>query len=273
MRPFFETHSNHLEAYALEAFISVLHLHSNLEFIYMLRGETDVTIQRETRRLSAGSLAIIFPNQLHCYSNFSKDFNAAFLISPLSLAGGFADTLLKYAPEDPYLLPKVLHPQTRFAVDALLEEYAGQKDPAVCSALLQLLLARIMPKLTLHHTRSSDYEFLTYQITQYISEYSAEKLTLDVLAKHLGVSKYHLSHLFGEKMGSNFPTYLTRVRLDHAAALLVDSTLSVTEIGEEAGFSSQRTFFRAFRDRFGTTPLAYRKQFRLTETPPDSQPR
>ena len=41
--------------------------------------------------------------------------------------------------------------------------------------------------------------------------------------------------------------------------------MSITDIYLEAGFESQRTFNRAFRQRYGTTPSEYRKYIWETE--------
>jgi transcriptional regulator GlxA family with amidase domain len=61
--------------------------------------------------------------------------------------------------------------------------------------------------------------------------------------------------LLGETPGS----HQRRLRLDRAAWLLLTSRLTVLEIALETGFESHETFTRAFRQRFGATPSAFRK--------------
>ena len=76
------------------------------------------------------------------------------------------------------------------------------------------------------------------------------------------MSKYHLSHLFSEKMGQKFLSYLSGVRVSYACKLLAETNLPVGRIMGEAGFESEATFFRAFRNQLGITPARYRKRIR-----------
>lgn len=61
-------------------------------------------------------------------------------------------------------------------------------------------------------------------------------------------------------MGMSFPEYLQSIRLNCAVSLIAGGEQSITEIAADSGFESQRTFYRAFRARFGITPLQYRKR-------------
>ncbi len=55
-------------------------------------------------------------------------------------------------------------------------------------------------------------------------------------------------------MGMSFPEYLQSIRLNCAVSLIAGGEQSITEIAADSGFESQRTFYRAFRARFGITP-------------------
>jgi len=53
--------------------------------------------------------------------------------------------------------------------------------------------------------------------------------------------------------------WLVQRRLDHAARLLRNSPMNVTEIAFESGFEDVSHFSRVFKQRFGVPPLAYRQ--------------
>ena len=91
---------------------------------------------------------------------------------------------------------------------------------------------------------------------------------MGTLAQELWLNRYHLSHLFSEKIGQSFPAYLSRIRLSCACAALAETDRPITEIAEESGFESQRTFFRVFRQQLGVTPLQYRRAARAGREPP-----
>jgi AraC family transcriptional regulator, exoenzyme S synthesis regulatory protein ExsA len=59
--------------------------------------------------------------------------------------------------------------------------------------------------------------------------------------------------------------WLLRRRLDHAAGLLRNSPMNVTEIAFESGFEDVSHFSRVFKERFGAPPLAYRQDPPLTD--------
>lgn len=257
MHAFFENRPDSFRAFVSTGLSFPLHLHPQLEMYLIVSGETCVTIRGQERRLCAGDLAIVFPNQIHSYAAQSPDAQALLVICDLAYTGGYRDTLLTHHPAEPFLSAGKLHPNIAFAMQAMVAEQ--QEKSAAYAPLIQLSLARALPSLALKRNRSSDHQELTYQIAHYISEHFREPLTLQQLSAGLGMSKFYLSHLFSEKIGEPFPQYLSSIRLSHACSLLSETDMPVTDIAGESGFESQRTFFRAFQQRFGTTPLKYRR--------------
>lgn len=82
--------------------------------------------------------------------------------------------------------------------------------------------------------------------------------------KHELAEKYHLSpNYFGERfhkaVGMSYTEYVKLLRLRYAANLLKSSGLSVSDICLNAGFNTTAYFIRTFKDRYGLTPLQYRK--------------
>ena len=94
---------------------------------------------------------------------------------------------------------------------------------------------------------------------RYLGEHFDQPLSLDALSRALGASKYHLSHLFSERLGMNFRSYLNALRVERARLLLTGTAAPITQICYECGFENQRTFNRAFLAACGTTPTRYRE--------------
>lgn len=57
--------------------------------------------------------------------------------------------------------------------------------------------------------------------------------------------------------------WLLQRRLDHAAGLLLNAQMNVTEIAFESGFEDVSHFSRVFKERFGIPPMAYRQDSSL----------
>lgn len=85
-------------------------------------------------------------------------------------------------------------------------------------------------------------------------------LKLAGLAHQLGISSHQLSELINTQHGMHFSRFLRQYRVEAAKSLLLSKpSLPVLEIGLQVGFSSQSTFYDAFRDITGTTPAKFRK--------------
>lgn len=88
------------------------------------------------------------------------------------------------------------------------------------------------------------------------SSYS-EQVTIDMLAKAAGMSRFHFSRIFREDVGESPYQHLTRVRLQRAAELLRGRRHSVTDAAMSVGFSDLSAFSRKFRAHFGVAPRQF----------------
>ena len=84
-------------------------------------------------------------------------------------------------------------------------------------------------------------------------------LSLQVLAKESGYSRVHFIRMFRAATGYTPHNYLLKLRVDRVRELLANSTLSLTDIALECGFSSHSHLSRVFRQVLGATPSEYRR--------------
>jgi AraC-like DNA-binding protein len=84
------------------------------------------------------------------------------------------------------------------------------------------------------------------------------------LAGELNLSASHLQHLFKARTGSRLGRWLVEQRLNKAAILLLDSHMSIKEIGYAVGYKHPPSFVRAFERVFERAPGHYRQEM-LTE--------
>ncbi|MBQ3037833.1 MAG: helix-turn-helix transcriptional regulator, partial [Clostridia bacterium] len=92
----------------------------------------------------------------------------------------------------------------------------------------------------------------------YIEANYKNDLSLAEVANFVHLTTYHFSKLFKTTMGTNFVNYITALRIQKAQDMLLDTFMSVTEIGENSGFSSANNFFRVFKKITGMSPQQYR---------------
>jgi AraC family transcriptional regulator len=101
----------------------------------------------------------------------------------------------------------------------------------------------------------------------HIQAHLDQDLSLDALAEHAGISKFHFHELFKSAVGETPKEYVERLRLEWAAVQLRIRRVAVVDVALECGYRNHETFSRAFRGRFHTSPSEYRKQwFRLQDT-------
>ena len=94
---------------------------------------------------------------------------------------------------------------------------------------------------------------------EYIVEHFSKDLSLEEMAKELGISPYYLSKLFKESEGVNYIDYLTGLRIKYAKEQLNNSDKSIKEICHESGYGDPNYFSRIFKKWTGVTPTEYRE--------------
>lgn len=104
-----------------------------------------------------------------------------------------------------------------------------------------------------------DHDFVG-KIATYIAEHVDEQLSLNSVAQSFNISPSYLSRLFKDGMGMNFSEFIISKRFEKAAQLLVEEKNSkVKDIAERLGYLNLPYFNRLFKERYGMTPLQYRK--------------
>ncbi|MDD6565136.1 MAG: response regulator [Clostridiales bacterium] len=98
-------------------------------------------------------------------------------------------------------------------------------------------------------------------ITRYMQEHISEEISLSVLADEFHLNSQYISQLFKNEIGVGFLAYLTNIRIEKAKKLLLSTSLSVTEIAENTGYSDYRVFTKVFKKTEGITPSQFRREF------------
>lgn len=232
------------------------HLHPELELFWLQSGSLRVDTGTQSFSLEAGDFAFFFPNAVHGYQSGDEGGRFVMAIGAPSLLGDLLPTLRRYRPARPVLHASELHPDIPYAMERLCEELPDGRE--VHRALLHLILARILGAVELAPVGEPKAMDLTTRLIEYLSLHFRQPLTLDTVAHELGVSRCHLSHVFSQRLGSSFTDYVSFLRLNDARELLSGTDRSVSEICLDCGFTSQRTFNRAFQKFYLTTPRQFR---------------
>ena len=103
------------------------------------------------------------------------------------------------------------------------------------------------------------------EVCQWLAANLEADLSVERLAERARLSPRQFSRRFRDEFGMPPGTYVKRVRLDTARELLMDGS-AVAQVARTVGFASEDGFRRAFEGCFGTSPSAYRRQFRRSDS-------
>ena len=96
-------------------------------------------------------------------------------------------------------------------------------------------------------------------VKDYINVHYAENITLTEICEKYFYNVSYVSRKFKEVNNCSFEQYLRSVRIERACEMLVSTSKSVFEIAESCGYSSTRSFRKAFSFITGKTPTKFRK--------------
>lgn len=263
-----------------------IHKHTFFEMIYVFEGSIINKIGETELVMKAGDFCLLPPGIYHCLKDTNdsivinillKHYVANTVLSGLleqkNVLSGFFIQSLYMTSNNRYLL---FHTQGNRRLHTLIENLAEEdllnKDfvqDEQHNAVKESLLNLIFNYLARYHAQDTECDeiiltdsHLIVEIQNYLIS-NVNSTTLQSLAKHFNYSPSYLSRFIQQTTGTNFSKILRRIKINKACSLLHNTSLSINEIGEQIGYSSQRQFNRAFRDITCMTPSEYRKQHKL----------
>lgn len=95
--------------------------------------------------------------------------------------------------------------------------------------------------------------------------HKAKRVTIEEVAIMAGIGICEFKGRL-KSDGLTFPQFLINIKMEKACELLNDNQLSIEEIALQLGYISSANFCRAFKSRFGKTPLKYRNSVNVRDS-------
>ena len=107
------------------------------------------------------------------------------------------------------------------------------------------------------------------RIHKELSEQLDHRFTIEELAKQYAINPTTLKAVFKAVYGNSIAAHMKEHRMERAAALLITTDTSVSQIARQVGYESPSRFSTAFRETYQLLPLEYRKKHAARENGAD----
>jgi len=170
--------------------------------------------------------------------------------------------------------------------------FVSRLDDAVASGVVRLLRALddplerrviaplILDELVFRLLRSEAAAFVRgavregdasiQQAMRYMRENATAALTVEQVARHVGMSGSHFAHRFSAVARTTPMRFLKQLRLETARELMLGQSLRAGDAAVQVGYESASHFTRDFKQAFGSAPAEYVRRFRLDGAPAHS---
>ena len=225
---------------------------------YVKTGRGIYQVNGKTYSLKAGDVFIIYPNTLVSYLADMEDPWEYYWVG---FNGACANKLVQQTPfSDVQPVHHCKDPQS--TRETIYNIYLARGPEPQCEALmtgyLYLFMAQLMKEAreAMPNTPSSSSQYVLAAI-KYIQFNYSHDISVDDIAKAVGVSRSHLYRVFMSNVGQSPIDYLTGYRISEACSLLKNTGLSIAEIAVSVGFFDQFYFSRVFKKVKGVPPSKY----------------
>jgi two-component system, response regulator YesN len=138
-----------------------------------------------------------------------------------------------------------------------------QKSETIDS-LRELLMNLISKSIqTIYNKKENRRSEIIEQIIKFMQQNYANPLTLDDIAAQVYLSPKYMCGIFKEEVGVTIFDFLTKIRMEKAKELLIESDMHIQNIGLIIGYNNVQSFIRFFKKYCSLTPEQYRKTNRI----------
>ncbi|MFS0722392.1 AraC family transcriptional regulator [Paenibacillus sp. 1P07SE] len=237
-----------------------------VSFLFAYAGEGELQIDDEREPLVAGDIfQIPYGRKLVLRTNAKTPLCYYTIQYEFACVGWDNGLPYCYKPERQHLpLPLVVHLPERAGMREAMEElYAcwQAKQPGYIDKSLlafRSMIHQVMAHLGAHREETPN-ERAIRESAAYIKTHIHEDLDRNMLAARAAMSESYFSVLFKRYMGCSPVQYITKVRMEKAMRLLIETHKTVAEVGHAVGYDDALYFTRVFTRYARMSPSEYRQ--------------
>lgn len=243
------------------------HYHNYYEIFLMLRGDAKHIVNDTEHILTPGNLLFIRDFDCHEYirqNNETFDFiNLAFKKREFESMCGYlgenfnADSLLSTEQPPVVLLTESEKSKVYFS----LSELINTDDSALVKIKFKKLLLDLFTSYFINYKPSKEYIPLWLEVTYEKMKKPRNFISgTEKMYEISGKSREHLSRSMKKYYNTTPTEYISDLRLNYCANLLLSSNFPITDICYECGFDNLSWFYKIFCKKYNMPPGRYRKE-------------
>lgn len=258
------------------------HHHDFIEIVFITKGKGIQVISNNEYEVSEGDIFILQGFQNHYFKDAGKAEMINVMFDPVK-SPGLVSADLKTI--DGYSALFILEPQYRnrmhfknmlhlnrvdlakseYVLNGMLNEIA-QKEPGY-ELFLKIKLEEIILFLSRKYSQISIPKAKSLvrigKAIHFIETNFQNNIYIQQLAELSFMSIRNFQRIFKDATGLAPNDYLLELRIQHASKLLTETDSAVYDISGQVGIADWFYFSKAFKKKFGVSPLKYRKQNKI----------
>jgi len=230
------------------------------QWIQVRSGRLRLTVDERIQTARPGDGLWLRPDERHAYR---AEGDEPAVVDWVGFDGPGVEAALLGGPLGASGVYRLDHPAV--TADRLGQVWADATDPAATGTRLSARVYDLLMHLTeaaagLGRPSTAAGRGRLEPVLAAVYHRPAHPWDADSLAALIGVTPQHLGRLFRRTLGQAPLSYLARLRINRALALLADRPdLRVHEVGEAVGYPDPNYFTRLFRRLEGLTPGEFRR--------------
>jgi two-component system response regulator YesN len=113
-----------------------------------------------------------------------------------------------------------------------------------------------------HDWQASKNENIIEKTIRFIEDHYMDHCSLSSAAAHVHLNAGYLSALFKKTTGESYTGYVTKIRMEKAKLLLMNTSMKITEVARAVGYDEPNYFANVFRHVCRCSPTEFRKNNR-----------
>ena len=277
--PLNDEESFFVQEFELPYFGTPWHYHPEFELVHILESEGKRFVGNSVADFKAGDLSFFGSHLPHLYRNPSSYYERNSALRARSIVVHF----LEKSMGSGFLnLPQTRRMAQFLELSRQGVDIYGKTKRAVAGKMKILLqtagLQRLMHLIEILDilADSAEYKLISEpgivghnafdserldRVFQYILQNFHKEIRLEDVANLIYMTRTSFCRFFLERTKRTFSDYLSEVRLNHAAALLIEKNMNITKIAYDSGYNNLSNFNRQFKGKYQVCPNQYRHKY------------